>query len=532
MRTLLVAVVMALVGALMSPMSPARADEIRSEVEERQATASTAVQERSLEALRTMAAARTEQSAETSEPADAAGYLPVDSAAMGPAGGADSSVQVRITDPKKMGFLEMPCELQGQLCPSESQLVVRMDEDITFKGTVDASMLAGGAKVAIQRAPISLDGEVGEWETVARAKVNQRGKFAVKAVAPVGMHVFRWKYIAKSSVRQARSAMVGASQIVNGMPLLYMNIVNIMDSLSKNNINVYVTTNVNTANGCGTSTSDSCPTASTSAIPLNGGGDKAQPGDEGSSVKLIYILPVAEDGSPASESLPFSLWVEKQKCVGKCSKYIPDWSAGLGGKSCSKVDPAPASYMTPGSEWTVYIKQQITGYNALLANPNMPKAKKDRWAKHSAKNGCVFAIQTKFDNAIANLGVGEWIMIILGSVLLAAAAVIGLFIAAEGIIAVAVVAGVVALVAGVGLIIGGVAISYNDVADKPAFVDVKACANLGEQVGEAAKGSSSFAGMIIQPGGDRTTMYFRNAACTVPDDMPNTIRTVTSARMG
>jgi hypothetical protein len=43
MKLCLMAVVMALVGALMSPMSPARADEIRSEVEKRQATARTAV---------------------------------------------------------------------------------------------------------------------------------------------------------------------------------------------------------------------------------------------------------------------------------------------------------------------------------------------------------------------------------------------------------------------------------------------------------------------------------------------------------
>ncbi|MEK9663210.1 MAG: hypothetical protein VW082_01180, partial [Candidatus Nanopelagicales bacterium] len=261
MKLCLMAVVMALVGALMSPMSPARADEIRSEVEKRQATARTAVQERSQEALRTMAAARNEESAETSEPADAAGYLPVNSAAVGPAGGADSSVQVRITDPKKMGFLEMSCDLPKASCPSETQFVVRMEEDIKFKGTVDASVRAEGAAVAIQRATISLDGEVGEWETVSRADVDNRGKFAVKTVAPAGMYVFRWKYIAKSSVRQARSAMVGASQVVNGMPLMYVNVVNIMDSLSKNDINVYMTTNVNTANGCGTSTSDACPTA-------------------------------------------------------------------------------------------------------------------------------------------------------------------------------------------------------------------------------------------------------------------------------
>ena len=529
MKTLFVAVVLGLVGGLLSPVTPAQAEEARAGGTLSKSDLQ-AARQKVLEALTEADFTRTESDSLAESDSAPAGHVPVDSSVMRPAGGADSGVQVQITDPKKTGFLEMPCDLQGQPCPSENQLVVRMEEDIKFKGTVDASVRTEGAAVSIQRAPMSLDGEVGEWDTVAHAKVDNRGRFAVKTVAPAGMYVFRWKYITKSSGRQARSAMVGASQIVNGMPLLYVNVVNIMDSLSKNKINVYMTTNVNTANGCGTSSSNPCQTANTSAIPLNGGGDTAQPGDEGSSVKLIYIMPVAENESSASESLPLSLYVEKQDCVGKCSKYIPDWSAGLGGKSCSNVNPAPASYMTPGSEWTIYIKQQLTGYNALLANPNMPKAKKDRWAKHSAKNGCVFAIQTKFDNSIASMGVADWIAVAIGSAII----IVGLVIAAGAEI---VVTGVL-FAAAMG-IAGGMLITLAVIngfeksgAEKPDYVDVKACANLGKQVAEAAKGSSSFAGMIVQPGDQRTTMYFRDAACTVPDDMPNTIRTVTATQMG
>jgi len=435
-------------------------------------------------------------------------------------------VKARLHDPKKQGFLQTPCET-GPACPNGTSLGVRMDDQVQLSGRVTMiGAAAKGVKVTVQRAKVRVEagadsaaGEVGRWKKVSEAKVDRKGRFATKLTIPAGPWLVRHKVVGLGT-KKARSRAelaVSSSQLVVGMPLMYVNYVNIMDNLSKNKINLYLTTNVNTANGCG-SKANPCDTANTAPIPLSPGGGKAQPGDEG-SVKLIYVLPTSAGTSTSKDpSLPFGMMIQKQNCVGKCSTYLPAWNDGLGGTSCSKVSPAPAYYMTPGSEWTVYINQQITGYNALLANPNMPKAKKDRWAKHSASNGCVFAIQTEFDNWVANLGPFEWI----------ALALVGALLAFGGWVAV--VAGTVAVLLE-GALVGTltVVLSVNAIPDPPSYVDVGACNQFAKQLEETTATGSSFAGMILQPGSGRTSMYFRDTACTVPDDLPGGVLRVTNS---
>jgi hypothetical protein len=143
-------------------------------------------------------------------------------------------------------------------------------------------------------------------------------------------------------------------------------------------------------NGCNpTTTTEGC-TYSTKSLTVPNGQPKT----------VTYIAPSNYN------NMGFTVQKAANNCVGNCSTYIPDWSAGVNGTSCSDVSPSAGQNMAAGQTWTMYAQSQTTGYNGFLDGPGMPGS------QNSSKypNGCVFAMNTAFQNWIANQpGWAKWL---------------------------------------------------------------------------------------------------------------------------
>lgn len=112
----------------------------------------------------------------------------------------------------------------------------------------------------------------------------------------------------------------------------------------------------------------------------------------GQTKTVTYIAPSNYN------NMGFTVQKADNNCVGKCSTYIPDWTAGVNGTSCSDVSPTPGQNMAAGQTWTIYAQNQSSGYNGFLDGPGMPTS------QNSSKypNGCVFAMGTSFQNWVAD----------------------------------------------------------------------------------------------------------------------------------
>lgn len=151
-------------------------------------------------------------------------------------------------------------------------------------------------------------------------------------------------------------------------------------------------------NDCDPTTSTEGCTYSTQSLTVPNGQTKT----------VTYVAPSNYN------NMGFTVQKADDNCVGNCSTYLPDWTAGVNGTSCSNVSPTPSQNMSAGQTWTIYAQGQITGYNGFLDGPGMPTS------QNSSKypNGCVFAIQTAFDNWVANQpGWAKWVEGVVGAVI-------------------------------------------------------------------------------------------------------------------
>ena len=106
-------------------------------------------------------------------------------------------------------------------------------------------------------------------------------------------------------------------------------------------------------------------------------------------------------------------------CVGpNCSTYIPDWSAGVNGTSCSTLNPTLGQSLAAGQTWTMTVQSQFTGYNGFMDSPqvsNMPASKNSK----QYPNGCVFAMNTAFQNWLAGQpGWAKWLEAAIGTAII------------------------------------------------------------------------------------------------------------------
>lgn len=152
--------------------------------------------------------------------------------------------------------------------------------------------------------------------------------------------------------------------------------------------------------GCDPTTTTTGCTYSTESVTVN----------QGQTQTVTYVAPTNYN------NLGFSVQKADNVCVGpNCSTYLPNWSAGVNGTSCNTLSPSPAQSMAPGQTWTITAQGQVTGYNGFLDSPqvsNMPAS------QNSGKypNGCVFAMNTSFQNWVADQpGWAKWLEGIAGA---------------------------------------------------------------------------------------------------------------------
>jgi hypothetical protein len=149
-------------------------------------------------------------------------------------------------------------------------------------------------------------------------------------------------------------------------------------------------------NGCNpTTTTDGC-TYSTKSLTV----------PDGQTKTVTYIAPSNYN------NMGFTVQKADNNCVGNCSTYIPNWTAGVNGTSCSDVSPSAGQNMAAGQTWTIYAQNQTTGYNGFLDGPGMPGSQNS----NKYPNGCVFAMNTAFQNWIANQpGWAKWLEGVVGA---------------------------------------------------------------------------------------------------------------------
>ncbi|MCF7968555.1 MAG: hypothetical protein K9K68_05265 [Methylococcaceae bacterium] len=110
-------------------------------------------------------------------------------------------------------------------------------------------------------------------------------------------------------------------------------------------------------------------------------------------------------------NMGFTVQKADNNCVGKCSTYIPDWTAGVNGTSCSDVSPTPGQNMAAGQTWTIYAQNQSSGYNGFLDGPGMPASQNS----NKYPNGCVFAMGTAFQDWVADQPAwAKWLEAVVG----------------------------------------------------------------------------------------------------------------------
>jgi hypothetical protein len=69
--------------------------------------------------------------------------------------------------------------------------------------------------------------------------------------------------------------------------------------------------------------------------------------------------------------------------------------------------------MAAGQTWTVTVQSQFTGYNGFLDGPGMPASQNSK----NYPNGCVFAMNTAFQNALAGQpGWAKWLEGVVGAI--------------------------------------------------------------------------------------------------------------------
>jgi hypothetical protein len=151
--------------------------------------------------------------------------------------------------------------------------------------------------------------------------------------------------------------------------------------------------------GCNPTTSTTPCTYSTAQVTVN----------QNQSKTVAYVAPSSWN------NIGFSAQNAGDVCVGpNCSTYIPDWSAGVNGTSCSTLNPTLGQSMAAGQTWTMTVQSQFTGYNGFLDSPqvsNMPASQNsDKYP-----NGCVFAMNTAFQNWLAGQpGWAKWLEVAVG----------------------------------------------------------------------------------------------------------------------
>ena len=405
----------------------------------------------------------------------------------------------RVADPKKLGFLEVPCQ-RSATCPNGSMLIARMDDKVKVTGQVAG--VSAGSKVLIKLAAVGKNGSVGPWVTAAETQLDDRGRFAKRVFISSGSHLLQVKYSRNGAEQVTRA--VGGTVAIAGMPLMYVDFVNQMKQKGKYNLDLFVTTTVQTSSDCTTTTdgSNPCPVFESQAIPLNAAGSGAT-SSAPEALSFAYLLPVG--GPNANPMMTFGFHLQKQGCVGKCSTFLTNFNAGVHGTSCGKLDTPPSTYMTSGSQWTVYLQEQTTGYNAFLDGPNMPASKKSK----KYPNGCVFAVQTEFDNDISNLGIVGWFKVLLQ--------------AYKDVTAVA------ELVESDGAdgkkdTVKQLRSTWKMVAsvpNPPDWVDMSGCKTFAQDVVNTYNSVKAFGGMIAyrDTSAGRTSLIYGNAECTVPDSI-------------
>lgn len=323
---------------------------------------------------------------------------------------------------------------------------------------------------------------------------------AAIAVIPSGSYLLRVKF--RDEPDSVTTRAVGGTISLSGLPLMYVDFVNQMKQKDKYNLNMYVTTNVEQSSDCSTSTnaSDPCEVYQSGAIELNAAG-KGATNSSLQTKRFAYLLPVG--GVNTNADMTFGFYLKKQNCVGKCSTFLPNFNAGVHGTSCGKLDTPPSTYMTSGSRWTVYLQKQTTGYNAFLDGPNMPASKKSK----KYPNGCVFAVQTEFDNAIASLGIGGWLKVFVQTYkdVMAVSKLIETDGADGKKNAFKQFRKTWGMIAGI--------------PNPPDWADMGACKQMAKDVNEILNNRDLFAGMVLMrdPSTKRTSVIYGNAECTVPD---------------
>lgn len=344
-------------------------------------------------------------------------------AAKAPAGTAMvvSSDATKLTPSAKRTLMAVQPELTSLLMPVRGgkiepgvnfRVTFQRGEQIRFAGKVTPDRKKSEVRVVLEKALIGQDGIRGPFQTVTSHTPNPDGSFESHITVNTGRQVYRHRLLIKTTVPSHRSGpgtarhnvttfwksfQTGLVDIV-GTDVVTLHLYNQQsDDLAISMANV-------PTNGCNPTETTDCVYTSLD-VTLN----------SGNTHTVTYVNP--------SEFTAVGFTMQKANgCVGKCSTYIPDWTAGVNGTSCSKMSPSPGTAMTPGTTWTITIQNQTTGYNAFLDSVSVNNQWSYAWSKGQQKGkypkGCVFAIQTAFDNWVANTP--TWLEVVVAVVVIVA----------------------------------------------------------------------------------------------------------------
>lgn len=320
-----------------------------------------------------------------------------------------SSDTSKLTNAAKTNFVATSPALAKKLFPVDAQgnIASGLSKRITFQageklqiaGTV-AQNVRSKSKVVVEKASILPDGTVGSWVRAHSLVPDSNGKFAQNIVVKKGLQQVRTQLLVGDKSKDALgvSRVKWRSYLIANASLTGTNMVTLKINNDQSD-DLRFTMSGWPEDGCDPN-NQTC-TYSTYDVVVN----------KNQTETITFIEP--------NDATTIGFTVQKSDgCVGKCSTYIPDWSAGVNGKSCTKLNPTPGQEIEAGQTWTITVQGQFTGYNGFLDSPsvaNMPSSKNSK----KYPNGCVFAMNTAFQNWLAGQpGWAKWIEAAVGTAIL------------------------------------------------------------------------------------------------------------------
>lgn len=324
------------------------------------------------------------------------------------------AVQFGMWDPKGSRYLVQGCG-NRTLCPTEEKLIGQTGRRYGMKVVFPKRWVDKvGRRAVVEDRRVNSRGEAtGAWEVRKRKKLTNTGLLNVRYRMRHGAHHVRLRLVGAGAAASESQSLdsptaVGASRSVSSKSLKMLMVgANLVEfsfaNSTKDELRITYPLWQEASASCGQSTSNPCSYNNGEFI-LPARVNKSTP----STVRMVFVNPVSSAGN----------WtVQETSCLGKCSTYYTDWSAG-GDKrnpSCSTVSPAPSEAVVAGSRWQVSISNQAAGWGAQLTQVN-------------GTMSCPFGILTNTEAWFAPGGGNllEWIAIA------AAAVIVGVIIVAAG----------------------------------------------------------------------------------------------------